>query len=165
MEQQTTLASTSVTPVYQNAISSSGVRDLTTIKKERITPPPLESYTSTGFKTKDLIETDNRKTTESIHFDLNNVKTESSLDLSIGSKQFPSMLELSGQNKSSERQRTEEAGTNHPEVKVEKSPEIDMEEEDSDREGGVVTRDPTPEPPPVPCNVEVHCGSKEAKYR
>ncbi|XP_052717384.1 arginine-glutamic acid dipeptide repeats protein-like isoform X2 [Crassostrea angulata] len=165
VEQQTTLASTSVTPVYQNAISSSGVRDLTTIKKERITPPPLESYTSTSFKTKDLIETDNRKTTESIHFDLNNVKTESSLDLSIGSKQFPSMLELSGQNKSSERQRTEEAGTTHPEVKVEKFPEIDMEEEDSDREGGVVTRDPTPEPPPVPCNVEVHCGSKEAKYR
>lgn len=164
MEQQTTLASTSVTPVYQNAISSSGVRDLTTIKKERITPPPLESYTSTGFKTKDLIESDNRKTTENIHFDLNNVKTESSLDLSMGSKQFPSILELSGQNKSSDRQRTEESGTTHPEVKVEKSPEIDMEE-DSDQEGGVVTRDPTPEPPPVQCSVEVHCGSKEAKYR
>lgn len=164
VEQQTTLASTSVTPVYQNAISSSGVRDLTTIKKERITPPPLESYTSTGFKTKDLIESDNRKTTENIHFDLNNVKTESSLDLSMGSKQFPSILELSGQNKSSERQRTEESGTTHPEVKVEKSPEIDMEE-DSDQEGGVVTRDPTPEPPPVQCSVEVHCGSKEAKYR
>lgn len=164
-QQMTTLASTSVTPVYQNAISSSGVRDLSTIKKERITPPPLESYTSTGFKTKDLNETDNRKTTDNFNFDLSNVKTESSLDLSIGSKQFPSMLESSGLSKSSaDRQRSEEAGTSHIEVKVEKTPEIDMENDDSDREGGVVTREPTPDPPPVSCSVEVHSG-KEAKYR
>ncbi|XP_078335361.1 uncharacterized protein LOC111135789 isoform X2 [Crassostrea virginica] len=164
-QQMTTLASTSVTPVYQNAISSAGVRDLSTIKKERITPPPLESYTSTGFKTKDLNETDNRKTTDNFNFDLSNVKTESSLDLSIGSKQFPSVLDPSGLSKSSaDRQRSEEVGTSHVQVKVEKTPEIDMENDDSDREGGVVTREPTPDPPPVSCSVEVHSG-KEAKYR
>ncbi|XP_062581142.1 arginine-glutamic acid dipeptide repeats protein-like isoform X2 [Saccostrea cucullata] len=166
LEQQTSLASTSVTPVYQNAISSSGMRDLNTIKKERVTPPPLESFTSTGFKPRDFIESDNRKKADNVNFDLSNVKSEPTLDLSIGSKQFPTLLESAGIDKpSSERRGTEEAGTSQTEVKSEKSPEIDMEDGDSDREGGVVTRDPTPEPPPVQCNVEVHTGSKDTKYR
>ncbi|XP_061189583.1 arginine-glutamic acid dipeptide repeats protein-like isoform X2 [Saccostrea echinata] len=166
LEQQTTLASTSVTPVYQNAISSSGMRDLNTIKKERVTPPPLESFTSTGFKPRDFIESDNRKKAENINFDLSHVKSEPTLDLSIGSKQFPSLLESSGIDKPpTDRRGTEEGGTSQTEVKSEKSQEIDMDDGDSDREGGVVTRDPTPEPPPVQCNVEVHTGSKDTKYR
>ncbi|XP_056008556.1 arginine-glutamic acid dipeptide repeats protein-like isoform X3 [Ostrea edulis] len=165
LEQQTTLAPTLVTPVYQNAISSSGLRDLTTIKKERVTPPPQESLPGVCFKTKDNIESDNRKKAD-INFDLSHVKTEPSLDLSIGSKQFPSVSELSGLNKpSTERRSAEATGTSHVEAKSEKSPEIDMDDADSDREGGVVTRDPTPEPPPSQCNVEVLTGSKESKYR
>lgn len=51
------------------------------------------------------------------------------------------------------------------EVKVEKFLEIDMEEEDSDREGGVVIRDFISELFFISCNVEVYCGSKEVKYR